>query len=120
MKESLYRHIHTYTHISFLFNPCELTYISPFLRVCIHVYKPVQIEDEEDTIWTPEHRETPAEMARRGVKFLQWLQARPESKVAVVTHSAFLLTLFTQVLSCPSELQHWFQNAEMRSVTLQF
>lgn len=59
-------------------------------------------------------------MARRGVEFLQWLGSRGEGTVAVVTHSAFLLTLFTQVLHCPEELRRWFENAEMRSVTLQF
>ena len=79
-----------------------------------------QIEHEEDRIWTPAHRETVAEMARRGVHFLQWLSTRPEGTVAVVTHSAFLLTLFAHVLHCPEELRMWFANAEMRSVVLHF
>ncbi len=59
-------------------------------------------------------------MARRGVEFLQWLGSREEGTVAVVSHSAFLLTLFQQVLHCPEELRQWFENAEMRSVTLHF
>ena len=59
-------------------------------------------------------------MARRGLAFLQWLGSRGEGRVAVVTHSAFLLTLFTQVLQCPEDLRRWFENGEMRSVTLQF
>lgn len=81
----------------------------------------IQVEHEEDELWTPHHRETPAEMARRGMAFLQWLGGRGEERVAVVTHSAFLLTLFTQVLHChDGDLRQWFENAEMRSVTLHF
>jgi hypothetical protein len=38
----------------------------------------------------------------------------------VVTHSAFLLSLFTQVLHCEDALRVWFENAEMRPVTLHF
>jgi broad specificity phosphatase PhoE len=84
-------------------------------------FNPPQIEHDEDRLWTAHHRETPAEMARRGVAFLQWLGSRPEGKVAVVTHSAFLLTMFTQVLHCHCpELCKWFENAEMRAVTLYF
>lgn len=87
-------------------------------RMCSHTQ---QIQHEEDRQWTPDHRETPAEMAARGVAFLKWLSGRDERTVAVVTHSALLLTLFTQVLHCrDEELTKWFENGEMRSVTLQF
>ena len=44
------------------------------------------IKHEEDLLWTPHHRETPAEMAERGIAFLQWLAARPEGHVGVVTY----------------------------------
>lgn len=87
------------------------------MNICV---TSTQIQHEEDQLWTPHHRETPAEMARRGVDFLKWLSSRDERNIVVVTHSAFLLTLFTQVLHCPGELCEWFENGEMRSVSLQY
>ena len=44
-------------------------------------------------------RETALEIARRGVAFLEWLRDRPEECVSVVTHSAFLVSLFNQVVT---------------------
>ena len=60
---------------------------------------------------------------RRGLAFTQWLAARPEHNIAVVTHSSFLH--FT--LSCFGEgaaetvqgtLHRWYENCELRSVIL--
>lgn len=74
---------------------------------------------EEDTRWTEHHRETPAEMAERGLEFLAWLRGRPEDRIGVVTHSAFLSTLFAEVFECADPaMSRWFENAELRAVYL--
>jgi len=48
------------------------------------------ISEEEDVLWTKDHRETKAEITARGRDFLLWLMKRPETSIAVVTHSSFL------------------------------
>lgn len=48
---------------------------------------------DEDEAWHPE-RETEEMVLKRAMKFLQWLSARPEKEVVVVTHSSFLKNLF--------------------------
>jgi len=74
--------------------------------------------DEEDSLWTSE-RETKMELARRCEQFLGILAARPESHIAVVTHSSFLLTLFSLLFDCPPDLKQWFNTGELRSVCLE-
>jgi len=49
-----------------------------------------QVEDNDDTWWKPDVRETDGEIAERGMKFLAWLATRPETEIAVVSHSSFL------------------------------
>lgn len=82
------------------------------------------IATEQDVQWTLEHRETKAEIRARGLAFLQWVMARPEQHIAVVTHSSFLH--FT--MSCfghdaathvQDDLHRWYDNCEMRTVVLQ-
>jgi broad specificity phosphatase PhoE len=74
--------------------------------------------EEEDPLWTAE-RESKMELARRCEEFLGVLAARPESHIAVVSHSGFLLTLFSLLLDCPPDLKQWFNTGEMRSVCLE-
>lgn len=70
-----------------------------------------QLADDEDTLWTVDQRESTAALLARGVAFVQWLMARPESRLAVVTHSSFLFHLMANfgqqaappvTVSCPS------------------
>lgn len=54
---------------------------------------------------------------------MQWLMTRPETNIAVVTHSAFLwftLTCFGNEYARPvrENLQRWYENAEARTVIL--
>lgn len=56
-----------------------------------------------DTSWTPS-REPKAQVAQRADEFLSWLAARPETELAVVSHSSFLLTLFNVVLAVDAEV----------------
>ncbi|XP_031377758.1 phosphoglycerate mutase-like protein [Punica granatum] len=78
-----------------------------------------QIESNDDILWKPDHRETPEEIAARGVKFMNWLKARPEKEIAVVTHSVFLLhVLNTFGEGNKSEKSNFFKNCELRSMTI--
>mmetsp|Transcript_23506 Transcript_23506/g.30732 ORF Transcript_23506/g.30732 Transcript_23506/m.30732 type:complete len:270 (+) Transcript_23506:114-923(+) len=80
-----------------------------------------QVCDEEDMYWGDgEWRETNDEMYPRIWRFLEWLAARPEKNIVVVTHSAFLSTTFNEVLDATPVLERWFENCEIRSVTLNF
>ena len=52
-----------------------------------------QVTDEEDTQWHEGSRESPEQLMARGVRFVQYLVNRPESRIAVVSHSSFLYHL---------------------------
>jgi len=80
------------------------------------------IEHDEDWMFSNQ-KETDALCQERAVKFLKWLCRRPESQIAVVTHSLFLKNLLQQFAENVSqedrEAIHAFPaNAEMRSVML--
>jgi len=51
--------------------------------------------EEEDIHWT-EEREANESVAARGVQLLRWLGTRPETEIAVVTHSSLLRHMFRQ------------------------
>ena len=55
----------------------------------------MQVADGEDSLWTPESRETGPSVKRRGLEFVKWLNQRPESRIAVVSHSSYLFFLFS-------------------------
>lgn len=57
---------------------------------CIDRLYGVQIETEEDELWGPDFREEKEQIKARGQRFMQWLMTRPESRIAVVSHSSFL------------------------------
>ena len=59
-------------------------------------------------------------ISTRADAFLQWLHARPEQRIAVVTHSSFLAALLNAALDSRAqpEVGEWFGNAEMRHVRL--
>uniref|UniRef100_A0A6S8ZUH4 Phosphoglycerate mutase-like protein n=2 Tax=Ditylum brightwellii TaxID=49249 RepID=A0A6S8ZUH4_9STRA len=77
---------------------------------------------EEDQFWT-EGREPSDVVIGRGVDMMKWLATRPESEIAVVTHSSWLKHLFrsfgeTIVSKDKDELHRLSGNAEVRSVCL--
>lgn len=81
------------------------------------------VQAEEDAAWTGKKVESETAVARRGQKFLQWIMARPETNIAVVSHAAFLwftLACFGNECARPvsERLQRWYENAEMRTVVL--
>lgn len=79
---------------------------------------------EHDQDWMFHNTKETDEMCQeRAVKFLQWLCSRPETRIAVVSHSLFLKNLLRQFADNVSEEDreaiHAFPaNAEMRSVML--
>ena len=81
-----------------------------------------EIIHDEDVFYTDE-RETDEHCCDRAVKFLEWLNKRPEKCIAVVTHSSFLRHLFGQFGESLAQqdmdnLQRLAGNCELRSVVL--
>jgi len=77
---------------------------------------------DKDVFYTDE-RESDEHCCERAVKFLQWLNSRPEKCIAVVTHSSFLRHLFGQFgdtlkADDRDDLQRLAGNCELRSVVL--
>jgi broad specificity phosphatase PhoE len=81
-----------------------------------------EVVDNEDH-WYSDERETDEACCERAVKFLEWLNSRPEKCIAVVTHSSFLRHLFGQFGESMTQekkdsLQRMAGNCELRSVVL--
>ena len=68
----------------------------------------------------PHRREELPLISTRADAFLHWLHARPEQRIAVITHSSFLAALSNVALDSRADLTvgEWFANAEMRHVRL--
>mmetsp|Transcript_10367 Transcript_10367/g.24549 ORF Transcript_10367/g.24549 Transcript_10367/m.24549 type:complete len:327 (+) Transcript_10367:134-1114(+) len=80
------------------------------------------IQTEKDEMWR-EHKEDNQLCKERGLRFLQWLAKRPESRIAVVTHSGFLKRLFAQfgmgiAEEDKEEIHRRPANCEMRGLVL--
>jgi len=81
-----------------------------------------EVATNEDNYYTDE-RESDDDCCDRAVKFLEWLNSRPEKCIAVVTHSSFLRHLFGQfgeqmTQEKKDSLQRMAGNCELRSVVL--
>eukprot|EP00897_Mesotaenium_endlicherianum_P006130 jgi/Mesen1/5545/ME000280S04661 len=81
------------------------------------------VESDEDALWTADHRETKTELAARCARFVQWLLARKEQRIAVVSHSGFLIELLAPYgLDCDgvvgTEIRKGYANCELRSLVL--
>ncbi|KAL5855144.1 hypothetical protein ACOSQ4_004946 [Xanthoceras sorbifolium] len=81
------------------------------------------IENDEDVLWKANVRETKAEVAARGLKFMNWLWTRKEKEIAIVTHSGFLFhTLSAFGNDChpfvKKEICKHFANCELRSMVI--
>mmetsp|Transcript_5172 Transcript_5172/g.4917 ORF Transcript_5172/g.4917 Transcript_5172/m.4917 type:complete len:325 (+) Transcript_5172:60-1034(+) len=81
-----------------------------------------EVSNNEDMYYSDE-RESDEDCCERAVKFLEWLNSRPEKCIAVVTHSSFLRHLFGQfgeqmTQEKKDSLQRMAGNCELRSVVL--
>jgi broad specificity phosphatase PhoE len=81
-----------------------------------------EVVDNEDMFYSDE-RESDEDCCARAVRFLEWLNSRPEKCIAVVTHSSFLRHLFGQfgeqmTQDKKDSLQRMAGNCELRSVVL--
>eukprot|EP00123_Amoebidium_parasiticum_P001512 comp12624_c0_seq1/m.7664 comp12624_c0_seq1/g.7664 ORF comp12624_c0_seq1/g.7664 comp12624_c0_seq1/m.7664 type:complete len:252 (-) comp12624_c0_seq1:107-862(-) len=75
------------------------------------------ITSDEDTLWLAGERESRENMRVRALRFLEWVQGRAESTIAVVSHQDFLQALIAAVPG-PQALQGRFENCERRTVVL--
>mmetsp|Transcript_441 Transcript_441/g.939 ORF Transcript_441/g.939 Transcript_441/m.939 type:complete len:314 (-) Transcript_441:125-1066(-) len=81
-----------------------------------------EVIHDEDVFYSDE-RESDEHCCDRAVKFLEWLNSRPEKCIAVVTHSSFLRHLFGQFGESlhnddRDHLQRLAGNCELRSIVL--
>lgn len=81
-----------------------------------------EVAHDNDEFYTDE-RESDEHCCDRALKFLQWLNSRPEKCIAVVTHSSFLRHLFGQFGDSLHDddrdnLQRLAGNCELRSIVL--
>jgi broad specificity phosphatase PhoE len=81
-----------------------------------------ELVHDEDVFYGDE-RESDDHCCERAVKFLEWLNKRPEKCIAVVTHSSFLRHLFGQFgetlhYEDRENLQRLAGNCELRSIVL--
>lgn len=79
------------------------------------------IHDED--VFYGDERESDENCCERAVRFLEWLNKRPEKCIAVVTHSSFLRHLFGQFgqtlqYGDRDDLQRLAGNCELRSIML--
>eukprot|EP01047_Picozoa_sp_COSAG01_P075258 COSAG01_NODE_12842_length_1677_cov_3.245247_1_plen_294_part_00 len=84
-------------------------------------YSLVEPLGEEDPLWHDTQRESTTEVCDRGYALLEWLHARPETDIALSSHSSILFTLLNAVMTpeTPGKgLAQWFLTGEMRSVQL--
>jgi broad specificity phosphatase PhoE len=75
----------------------------------------------DDPMWWEEARlkgETEERLVARAERFITWLWDRPESEIAVVSHSGFLQALLRDVLFVPEQLSERFGVGEMRSMKI--
>jgi len=77
---------------------------------------------DDDQTWSQE-REPSDVVTKRGIDLMHWLATRPETEIAVVTHSSWLKHLFRafgkQVADKDMETMHRLSgNAEVRSICL--
>ena len=82
------------------------------------------IEHDEDELWDAygERRETLLEKSDRIYDFLtSYVMERPESEIAIVSHSAYLFTLLNAVMDIEDEgLRSWFLTEEVRSLKVTY
>jgi hypothetical protein len=63
-------------------------------------------------------------VGKQGAAFAEYLMSRPETRIAVVTHSSFLFFMMKNfghpnfATTVQGELHRWYENCEMRSVVL--
>ncbi|BDA42931.1 Phosphoglycerate mutase-like protein 1 [Coccomyxa sp. Obi] len=81
------------------------------------------IERGADVVYDQHKVESEHAVMERGARFLQWLMARPESRIAVVSHCGFIfLTLSAFGHECAhsvqEEMHRGFDNCEMRSMII--
>lgn len=104
-------------------HPCDRRNSVSFYKARFPMVDFSEVSTDEDTWWHDTHRENAQELFARARTFVRWLLDRPESRIAVVSHSSFIFHMCHLFGSDCSELvrkeiQQGFRNCEMRSVVI--
>lgn len=104
-------------------HPCDRRSNISFYKKSFPYVDFSEVATDEDTWWSETTRETAQELLTRARTFVRWLLDRPESRIAVVSHSSFIFHmchLFGADCSdvVRKEIQQGFRNCEMRSVVI--
>ncbi|KAH1057678.1 hypothetical protein J1N35_035743 [Gossypium stocksii] len=81
------------------------------------------MDGEEDSMWNPDIRESEEEMAARMGLLMNWLWARPEREIVIVSHGIMLQHILYRLgndchPSVRTALCKRFDNCELRSVVI--
>jgi broad specificity phosphatase PhoE len=104
-------------------HPCDRRSSVTFYKKSFPYVDFSEVGTDEDTWWSETKRETVQELFTRARTFVRWLLDRPESRIAVVSHSSFIFHmchLFGADCSdvVRKEIQQGFRNCEMRTVVI--
>ncbi|KAJ3209274.1 hypothetical protein HDU83_005654 [Entophlyctis luteolus] len=102
--------------------------VRDFAPIFAHTHDSIDFESygfptQSDERWSPT-RESPEAVTERAMQMMQWLASRPESEIALVTHSSWLKHLFNGFGGSSvakkdlDNLHRLAGNAEVRSVCL--
>src|SRR4051812_47625046 len=94
-------------------NPCDKRRATHVLREEFPWIDFGAVTADADELWKADHRETSEEITARARRFMLWLRERDERVIAVVSHSAFLTSLFATMLG---QRDVYFHHGELKSV----
>ena len=107
-------------------NPCDRRRTTAEYKDAFPAIDFAEVVDDEDKLWGTMN-ESNDEMCERAHRFMEWIMRRPETHIAVVTHSAFMAAMLrefgaTDQLGChervKQETHRWPDNCEMRPVVV--
>lgn len=80
------------------------------------------IEEDTDTKWRSDHRETARECSDRCYQLALWIRKQEEEEIIISAHSSVLFSLMNTVFESKADmgLSQWLMTGEMRSMHITF
>lgn len=102
-------------------NPCDRRRRLSVLKAEYPAIDFSDISTEDDVHWDTlgDARETDEMMVARAHELFAWLRTRPETNIAVITHSSFLQVMLSKAIQASPTLNKWFENCDMRTALVQ-